>query len=133
MHDRHTHFHWDGQDGPRLIAGDAGDLPAIRGLLADLPPDAYGQVFIEVFGAIQLERLDAPSGMTVTWLCRDVRRSEERLGAGAAKGEPLVRAIEAWLDEWVRVDPDGCSDAMLWIGCNANPRVNRLCRSISSP
>lgn len=133
MHDRFTHVHRDGQDGPRLIAGDAGDLPAIRGLLADLPRDAYGQVFVEVFGSIQLERLDAPSGMSVTWLCRDVRRSEERLGAGAAKGEPLVRAIEAWLDEWVRVDPEGRSDAMLWIGCNANPRVNRLCRSISTP
>ncbi|HXH36922.1 MAG TPA: SIP domain-containing protein [Plantibacter sp.] len=133
MHDRFMHVHWDGQDGPRLIAGDAGDLPAIRALLAELPSDAYGQVFVEIFGPIQLERLDVPSGMNVTWLCRDTRRSDERIGAGASKGEALVRAIEAWLDEWVRVEPDGRSNAMLWIGCHANPRVNRLCRSIAAP
>lgn len=124
------HGHWNDVDGPILIAGDAADLHSIRDILGRLPMDAFGQVFIEVFGAIQIEHLQAPPRVNITWLCRDLRRSDERVGAGAAKGEPLVRAVEGWLDEWVHVDEATRQHFSLWIGCSTNVRVNRLCRTI---
>lgn len=77
-----------------LLAGDETAAPAICGILESLPADACGQAFIEVVTARDAVRLHAPSGITITWLPRDER---PRL----AHGEPLQRAVRAWMGEMV--------------------------------
>lgn len=111
--------------GPVLIAGDATDLRMIRRVLDSLPPESTGAVFIEVFSAVQVAEVVAPAGLGVTWLLRQEATSDEHGGRGARKGETLVRAVGAWLDEWVLADDEG--DYLLWVGCRANPRVDRFC------
>jgi NADPH-dependent ferric siderophore reductase len=123
-------FVGDGFDGPVLIAGDVGDVPMIRRLLAAMPPGVFGQVYVEAFARIQYLDLRGPDGVSVQWLYRDVRQSSTRKGAGAAKGEPLLTAVHAWLDEWLLADEDG--EYRIWIGARTIPRVNHLCAALQS-
>lgn len=114
----------DDARGPRLLlAGDAADLPSIRAELIELPNDAHGTVFVEVFNAVQIVHIDAPSGVAVHWLFRQNAR-----GTVAPRGAALVRAVELWLDEWSR--PDDGVDVHLWLGCRSSSVVNALARRL---
>jgi NADPH-dependent ferric siderophore reductase len=53
-----------------LLAGDETAVPAIARILADLPADACGDVFLEVPHAHDATDLVAPAGVTVRWLPR---------------------------------------------------------------
>lgn len=117
-----------------LLVGDSTDLPAIHDLLRELPPDSYGQVYLEVATAIQIRSIAAPPGVSVSWLCRDrhssdVGGSPRDIGAMARRGELASRAIAAWVAEW---QPDASSegDYLMWIGCSASARVGRLYRAL---
>ncbi|WP_249411100.1 siderophore-interacting protein [Nocardioides faecalis] len=71
-----------------LLVGDETAVPAIRGVLRDLPADATGAVFLEVpLGADVLDDVRAPEGVSVHWLPRD----------GAARGELVHAAVLAHL------------------------------------
>lgn len=122
MHDSDAHF---------LLAGDSTDLRAMRDAVNRLPVNAYGQVFIEVASAVQIQRWDAPSGITVTWLCRD--ESSGPTSRVAPRGELVARALSAWLSEWT---PENHTDRdrphVLWIGCCASEHVDRLYRELAS-
>ena len=111
-------------DGPRvLMAGDAADLPAIRGRLAECEPGASGVVFIEVLSPLQMVHLDAPAGIGVHWLFR------ERVRTGiAVRGEALVGAVDAWLDEWMRAD--GGVRIEIWLGARSSTLVNSYARDL---
>ncbi len=90
-------------------------------ILATLPRDAYGQVFVEVASAVQIERLVTPARVAVTWLVRDT-------AAGmAARGELLVRAVDGWLAEWAPAMDDR---SIAWVGCSADPQVADRYRAI---
>lgn len=52
-----------------LVADESG-LPALRGILRDLPADAAGVAIIEVPDAGDAEQLLAPAGVEVTWVHR---------------------------------------------------------------
>jgi len=80
-----------------LLAGDETAAPAICCILESLPEDARGQAFIEVATARDAVLLAAPAGVTITWLPRDERPS-------LANGEPLQRAVRAWVSEMVAPD-----------------------------
>lgn len=104
-----------GRPGPTvLLAGDSADLRDLRALVATLPAAAYGQVIVEVAAAVQIERLQTPARVAVTWLVR------EREGGVAARGRLLAAALDAWIDEWM---PAGVRDdrRIAWIGCGAAP------------
>jgi len=116
--------------GPLLLAGDSSDIPMIRRILTALPTGSYGQVIVEVFNATQIQSLPATQHLGVNWLFREGQASHERTNAAALKGEPLARAIEAWLAEWMPTDEDTLGDRSLWIGARTNPRIERLCREI---
>jgi NADPH-dependent ferric siderophore reductase len=97
-------------------------------MLGRLPARSYGQVVIEIASAIQIQRIDAPQGMSVTWLRRDADGTARRM---APRGELIVRAVGAWFDEWMFEDSSS-HPRMVWIGCGASPRVTRLHRELRS-
>lgn len=98
-----------------LAAGDAGDISALRDWCASLPRKSYGRVFIEVDSPAQIEHLDAPPGVGITWLV------QEELAAFT--GERLMDAVNAWLDEWVRADPLSGRYVHLWSGARDSHEV----------
>ena len=110
-----------------LLAGDATELPDIVAMLATLPDNAYGQVFIEAALPEDVRPVPAPSRVTVTWLLRCSRAS--RLGSlvFADHGEALAVALVAWAGEWLTDDGLAAADAptRVWIGCGASPWVER--------
>jgi NADPH-dependent ferric siderophore reductase len=113
-----------GRPGPTvLLAGDGADLRDLRALLAILPVDAYGQVYVEVASAVQIERLEVPARVAVTWLER------ERETSSAVRGALLTTAVDAWIDEWMPagVRNDG---RIAWIGCAAAPRIATRYRTL---
>jgi NADPH-dependent ferric siderophore reductase len=99
-----------------LLAGDSADLPELRALIATLPQDAYGQVYVEVAAPVQVEPLATPVRVAVTWLVRETPAGLH------ARGELLARAVDAWTAEWL---PAGVRDArrIAWVGCAAAPAI----------
>ncbi|MFT4296413.1 MAG: siderophore-interacting protein [Micropruina sp.] len=69
-----------------LLVADESGLPAIRGILRDLPPDAVGTAIIEVPASGDVTGVQAPDGVTVHWVPRD--ETGELVGARA------LRALE---------------------------------------
>lgn len=71
-----------------LLVGDETAVPAIRGILRDLPPDATGAAFLEVpVDGDVLDDVVAPAGVEVSWYPRN----------GGARGEELHAAVLAHL------------------------------------
>jgi len=71
-----------------LLVGDETAVPAIRGILRDLPADAAGAAFLEVPTADDIQRdVTAPAGVEVTWIPR----------GDAPRGASLHAAVIAWL------------------------------------
>lgn len=108
-----------GRPGPTvLLAGDSADLRDLRALAATLPADAYGQVYIEVASADQIEPLPTPARVAVTWLVRDC----EAEAAVAERGVLLTAAIDAWIAEWMPVGERN-DQRIAWVGCSAAPHI----------
>lgn len=76
-----------------LIAADEHGVETARALLATLPADARGAVFLEAEHLDDVERVEAPPRFSVRLLIRD-------------RGQSLDRAVDAWLQEMV---PAGAS------------------------
>ena len=55
-----------------LLVSDESGLPALRGILRDLPPDAVGTAIIEVPAEGDVHAVDAPCGVDVQWVPREV-------------------------------------------------------------
>lgn len=106
-----------------LAAGEASDLDAMRTWCSSLDESSYGQVFIEVESAEQIESLSTPLGMNVTWILRD-RPHHRPHAAGDCQiraGQALSRAVDAWLDEWLRAESTSTRGFVLWLGARTNP------------
>lgn len=67
-----------------VLAADETGLPAVAGILRDLPASTTGTAVVEVADAADRQALDAPAGVDVHWL---VRRPDE------APGEATLRAL----------------------------------------
>lgn len=94
-------------------------------LAATLPADAYGQVYVEVASAVQIEPVTTPARVVVTWLVRETE-------AGVApRGELLAKAVDAWTAEWM---PAGVRDdrRIAWVGCAAAPAIAERFRAVRS-
>lgn len=63
-----------------LLVGDESALPAVLGILRDLPRDARGDAIIEIADLDDRQPVDAPSGMEVHWVVREPGR---RIGESA--------------------------------------------------
>lgn len=84
-----------------LLAGDETAVPAISSILASLPADAKGCVFLEVPRTDDVLTIDAPAQVDVHWLPRDDR--------GDAYGEALVRAVRDWTARFVTASHHGAA------------------------
>jgi len=62
-----------------LLVGDESALPAVLGILRDLPRDARGHAIVEIPDADDFQHVDAPAGFDVHWVIR-------RPGAPAGRG-----------------------------------------------
>ncbi|WBU37422.1 siderophore-interacting protein [Homoserinibacter sp. YIM 151385] len=69
-----------------LLVADESGLPAVAGILRDLPRDAVGHAIIELFDEADRQDVGAPSGVEVHWLVRE---------AGTDPGSAALRALEA--------------------------------------
>lgn len=63
-----------------LLIGDESALPAVVGILRDLPRDARGDAIIEIADHDDRQPVDAPSGFDVHWVVREPGR---RIGEAA--------------------------------------------------
>ncbi len=75
-----------------LFAGDEAALPAIAAAIESLPPEALGHAFLEVDTAADIQPINAPAGLALTWLYRD--------GATPAESTALIDAVAScrWLE-----------------------------------
>ncbi|MFV0434830.1 MAG: SIP domain-containing protein [Leucobacter sp.] len=105
-----------------LAAGDAGDIEVLRDWCAALPRKSYGKVFIEIDSPMQIQLLETPPGVGVTWIERNSTASPT--GETPKHGEALMRAVEGWLDEWVRGDPLSGRNVRLWSGARGSSEVS---------
>jgi NADPH-dependent ferric siderophore reductase len=112
-----------------LFVGDSRDLFAIRNMLVELPATAYGQVFIEIAASIQREQLEAPAGVSVTWLSRD--RDYFAGEVLPVRGQLVSRAVRAWATEWMPQTATEQDGFVMWVGCSSSPRVSDLYRELS--
>jgi NADPH-dependent ferric siderophore reductase len=91
-----------------LLAGDETAVPAIRGVLRDLPADAIGAAFVEVPTAEDIQRdVASPAGIEVTWLPR----------GDAPRGASMHAAVVAWLTGTAETAPQVSNDEIdpdLW-------------------
>ena len=62
-----------GEAGRVLLVGDETAVPAVAGILRDLPPDAVGTAVLEVPQTEDVQDLVAPAGVEIRWLPRDGR------------------------------------------------------------
>ena len=97
-----------------LLAGDEAAIPAISAAVESLPPDAVGQVFVEVAGPDDEVPMSAPEGVEVRWIYRGGRADlvpEERAGDHA----PLIDAVKnaPWLPGQVHVFIHGEAQAVM--------------------
>lgn len=74
-----------------LLAGDESALPAILGILRDLPRDARGLALVEIPEAADAQPVDAPAGVDLQWLPRD--------GSPATPGTLALAALRAYTPE----------------------------------
>lgn len=102
---------WNPQSADRmLLAGDESAIGTIRMMLAALPANARGQVFVEVQRESDVEPLTAPGRFAVCWLVRD-------------RGQSLRRSVDAWLTEMLPVSAYGESTVYAWIAADGPARL----------
>lgn len=104
-----------------LAVADASDLDALREWCADLPANAYGTVFVEVFAPMQIVDLQAPRRVAVRWICREELSPSPRPGIGVPRGQALASAVGAWFDEWLGTDPEAADRYLIWAGARSTP------------
>lgn len=122
----------DGDSMQYLVAGGDEDIAAVVQVLARMPQEARGQVFIEVDNRLEIAVLPLPAGASLTWLVRDRHPCR---GPVPEPGRMLVDAMAAWTAEWMPRPsghrPDGLP-ITVWIGCIGNARVQQYCRNLAS-
>lgn len=80
-------YEWASDTAFHVLVGDETALPAVVGILRDLPRDARGIAIIEVPEASDAQAVDAPAGVEVRWL--------DRAASDAPHGKPGRLALEA--------------------------------------
>lgn len=104
-----------------LAAAEVSELAELREWCEQLPERSYGQVFVAGDPAEHdehcghLEPLPVPPGVAVNWVAPTAR--------GSAPEVALAAAVDAWLDEWVRVEYGAERHVKVWAGARAIPAM----------
>lgn len=85
--DQGAGFEFDPAAQNHLLVADETGLPAVAGILRDLPRDAAGTAILEIPHPDDAQELSAPAGVEVRWLVRD---------PGVRPGIPALEAVKAW-------------------------------------
>mgnify|MGYP006344960547 FL=1 len=93
-----------------LIATDEPGIDTARLLLATLPVNARGTVFLEVESADQVSLVQAPPRFSVRWLVRD-------------RGQRLDRSVDAWLEEMLPVTAFAEARVYAWVASRGPARL----------
>ena len=102
---------WNPSDTDRLLlAGDEGAIDTIALLLATLPANARGQVFLEVQSDAEVGTVSAPGRFAICWLVRD-------------RGQSLRTSIDAWLSEMLPTSGFEESSVYGWIAADGPARL----------
>jgi NADPH-dependent ferric siderophore reductase len=80
-----------------VLVGDETGLPAVVGILRDLPRDALGTAFIEIPHADDAQHVDAPAGFDVRWLVRDRGAPGQLALETFSSWHPSTTAVSAYL------------------------------------
>lgn len=83
-----------------LLVGDETAVPAISSTIEQMPVTARGQVFLEVAGAGERQRIDTPPDLRVDWLYREgvpAGRSTLLHDAVRDVGIPAQQDVSAWV------------------------------------
>ncbi|MVA74883.1 siderophore-interacting protein [Auraticoccus sp. F435] len=86
-----------GEASEVVLVGDETAVPAICGIVEQLPADVVGRVLVEVPSIADALPLSAPPGVQVTWLAR----------GGRPHGEALEQAVREWTSELGTAVVDG--------------------------
>lgn len=89
-----------------LLVGDETAVPAIRGVLRDLPADATGAAYVEVPVGADVQEITSPAGVQVTWLPRNGTPRGERLHAAVLDHLTGTAPTEAVVVSDDEIDPD---------------------------
>jgi NADPH-dependent ferric siderophore reductase len=93
-----------GAAGRVLLVGDETAMPAIAGILRDLPAGAVGTALVEVPLSADVQQLASPAGVEVVWLPRDGAALGSLVHAAAVERLGAAPVAAAVSDE--EVDPD---------------------------
>ena len=74
-----------------LLVADESALPAVAGILRDLPRETTGHALMRVLDEADIQSAQAPAGMDVRWLVR---------GAGRSPGTGSCRPWKTWSSPW---------------------------------
>jgi len=122
---------WEDIHGAILLAGDANDIPEMVDIAWRLPGCASVTMFIEAATPVQVQHVDVPENVGVTWLVRGAPGISHPAGRGGAR---LGMAVHAWCAEWAcpSADPDRelpipCT---AWLGPRTSSHVVRMTRAL---
>ncbi|WP_295012746.1 hypothetical protein [uncultured Microbacterium sp.] len=113
-----------------VLAGVVSDAPFLNRLLAALPANGYGQVFVESTGQPTLLSWPGPADVVPFWARQDLAPARD--GRLPQPGEVLADVLRAWVAEWL--PEPGCDDVLpytMWIGAAGHPPVDALCRELA--
>jgi len=82
-------FEFSAQAAHHVLVADETGLPAVAGILRDLPRDAVGTAFIEIAHAADEQPTDAPAGFDVRWLVREPGEQPGKLALDTVTSWPL--------------------------------------------
>ncbi|PRX96657.1 siderophore-interacting protein [Allonocardiopsis opalescens] len=113
----------------QLLVGDESALPAVAGILRDMPRDAVGHAVVELPDAADAQPTGAPEGMRVHWVVRPHGTPPGQTALAAAKaldrpaGEPyafaagessLATGVRRWLVRDLGVDKSRVTFCGYW-------------------
>ena len=102
---------WNPNGADRLLlAGDETAVDTIALILATLPAESRGQVFVEVQSEHEVGVMSAPGRFSICWLIRD-------------RGQSLRTSVDAWLSEMLPTSAFEESSVYAWIAAEGPARL----------
>jgi NADPH-dependent ferric siderophore reductase len=102
---------WNPNGADRLLlAGDETAIETIALILATLPAESRGQVFLEVQSDREVGAMSAPGRFSICWLVRD-------------RGQSLRTSVDAWLSEMLPTSAFEESSVYAWIAAEGPARI----------